>query len=241
MSRYPRLLAPAGALICLALGACGPATSTSTAVVTSTSTTSTATLDSCLVGDWVSTGVKLRSGSTDIQVTGGENEKVTITSDGKITVDDSNSKAITVPALHQTAKQQGKATGTVTPKGPNAIHVQLDSGNTLATITFDENGMPTGTPSPAKGSSDFTYSCQPGATLSLITGQSTSSSTGTSTGSISDTSSSSTGTSTDTGVTQTIEYQAQSSGSAGGTGTSTGTGTETTTGTESTTSTSSST
>ena len=181
MKNLPLALGAAAAA--LALGACGSTSTSSTAA--SSSTTSAAGFDSCLVGDWTSTGVTLTVGGTPATTSGGEGEKFHIAADGTIAVDDSATTAIhaSLGGSSQIVQQSGKGTGKLSIKQPGSIHLDLDPGSTLTNQQIDNTGAPVGTPSPMKSSADANYVCSAGQSLKIIIGSGSGSSSSSSNGS----------------------------------------------------------
>jgi hypothetical protein len=185
MIRTTTLVCAIGSAAALAVAGCGssssptpPASSSPTAGGVSGST------DSCLVGNWTSTGISGSTvqGAVTFTFSGGGGDKLTVATDGTAHVDSTNAQPQTATGSDGSvvkARSGGQGTGKITTSG-NQLTFSIDAANAAAlTIqSLDANGMPVGTPGPTAGFT-VTYSCTQGQSFSFTNkGETTSFATG---------------------------------------------------------------
>jgi hypothetical protein len=158
-----RMLGAAAVLATIA--ACG-GTGTGT-----TSTSTVAPIDTCMAGTWHSTTLAVSLGGAKATITGGTGEAVTIApGDDSITFDDSATTPFhaTLGTVSAAGRVQGRASGTITPKGTGKFHVDI-SKSTWETVTLGSSGKPVGAAEPRPKTLDFSYTCSAGQMLVLTT------------------------------------------------------------------------
>jgi hypothetical protein len=175
------LICALGLATTLVAAACGSSSTSSGSPSPSASAPSGATgsVDSCLVGNWTSTGLSgsRTQGAVTYTFSGGAGDKVSIAADGTTHVDSTNSQPqVGTGSDGSVVKAQsgGQGTGKITTSG-NQLTFTIDAANaaTLTLQNLDANGMPVGTPGPTAGFT-ATYTCTQGQSFSFtISGQAT--------------------------------------------------------------------
>lgn len=166
------LVTGAAAIAAALLAGCGSDSGTGTVAPATTTPqpANLAGLDSCLVGVWKSTGVSGRINivGTEVTLSGGAGEVLTIGADGSIRTDETSAAPIGGPApggVDYRLSQTGIATGTVT-SAANRIEVTIHQPTQLL-VTLYKNGNLVESQHP--GSANDTYTCTPHTSL-VITG-----------------------------------------------------------------------
>jgi hypothetical protein len=153
------------------LAACGGSGATGNASPTATPKP-TLTVDSCVVGRWISglaSGFTVQNGQTVI-AGGGAGQIITITGGGLMTVDDTNAQPATLTGNGQqaTIRFTGMSYGTVKTSA-GSLTYKPAAGSTEAFTLYRPDGTPVGTPSVDTG---FTasYMCTRGRSFGINAG-----------------------------------------------------------------------
>lgn len=159
------LIVIAAAATAIAACSCGSSSSDATATPTAV------VLDHCLVGTWKSSNVtgNITIAGSPVTLSGGARELITISTNGAIRTDDSNTAPLSGTAADGSTyklTQSGSATGTISATG-GRIAVRLDQPTTL-TVTLSKNGTVVQSQQPPASATD-SYTCTAGSLL-VITG-----------------------------------------------------------------------
>lgn len=166
----------AGLLSLAVLAGCGGGSGNNTTTTTTTSSPSSSSasmsLDACVVNTWTLTKESQTESGQPVPMSGGTGEKLTISADGAVTIDDSNVAELDFTNSDGSSriKETGRGTGKVTTTD-GRLHVVLDPGSTLSNQRLDANGAPQGTPYASTPDVTLDYTCTPGKQLQLSQSQ----------------------------------------------------------------------